>query len=154
MLFAQVPENKRAEPNGDKSTDTEDRSTDAAVPSSLYTSSSFPGDALSQAEGLPVEPTQCSADLDSFSDSFTNITPSSAEPAASVLNTETLGRVDLTQEDERLSHEGVHHLNAEGLQEEGLPPDQCQATAGVENQAGKNKKTEAGAQSVCWWILW
>lgn len=101
-----------------------------------------------------MDPTQCSADLDSFSDSFTNITPSSAEPAASVLNTETLGRVDLTQEDERLSHEGVHHLNAEGLQEEGLPPDQCQATAGVENQAGKNKKTEAGAQSVCWWILW
>lgn len=61
--------------------------------------------------------------------------------------------MDLAQEDERLSHEGVHHLNAEGLQEEGLEPDQCRATAGVENQAGKNQRTEVGAQSVCWWIL-
>lgn len=117
-------------------------------------SSSFPGDggALSQSEGLPEGP-QSSAELDSFSDSFTNITPSSAEPAASVLSTETLGRVDLTQEDERPSHEGVHHLNAEALQEEGLEPDQCPAPAGVENQAGKNQRAEVGAQSVCWWIL-
>lgn len=145
--FAQVPENKRAEPNGERSTDAEDRSTDAAVSLSLDASSSFHRDVLSQSEGLPEAPTSSSADLDSFSDSFTHMAPSCAEPAASVLNTETLGRVDLPQEEERLSHEGVHHLTAEGLQEEGLPPDQCQATAAVENQAGRNKKNEVAAQS-------
>lgn len=140
--FAQVPENKT---NGDGSTDAGDGSTDAAGPSSLEASSSSPddGDALSRSEGLPEGPTQCSADLDSFSDSFTNTTPSSTEPAASVLSTETLGRVDLTQEDERLSHEGVHHLNAEGLQ-----PDQCQATAGGDNQAGKNCPELSRAQCL------
>lgn len=149
MSFAQEPENKRAELNADTSTD-------AAVPSSSHASSGFPGDgaALSQSEGLPETPSQSSADLDSFSDSFANITPSSssAEPAASVLNAETLGRVDLTQEEEeRLSHRGVQQPSAEGPQEEGLQPDpdQFQAPAGGENQAGKNMMAEVRAQKGC-----
>lgn len=136
-LFAQVPEDKPAEPDGDKST--------AIVPPCSDTSSSFTSDSLSQSEGLPEGPTQPSADPDSFSDSFTNLTPSSDEPAAPVLNTETLGRVDLAQEDEGLSQEEVHHPNVEGLQEEGPQSDQCHSTAGVGNQAGKTEKCEVGA---------
>lgn len=126
-----MPENKRAELNGGRSTD--------AVPPCLESSSSFPsdGDSLSQSEGLPEGPTQPSAEPDSFSDSFTNLTPSSDEPAASVLNTETLGRVDLTEDDEGLSQEGAHRRDVGGLQEEGLESEQRQDTAGVGNQAGE-----------------
>lgn len=101
-------------------------------------------DGLSQPEGLPEGLTQPCADLDSFSDSFTNITPSSNEPAASVLDTETLGRVDVTQEEETFLQGEAYHVNTEGLQEEELQSGQGQGTDGVGNQAGKNKKTEVG----------
>ncbi|TNN02608.1 hypothetical protein fugu_010095 [Takifugu bimaculatus] len=135
-----VPENKRAELNGDGSTD--------GVPPCLDSSSSFPsdGDSPSQSEGLPEGPTQPSAEPDSFSDSFANLTPSSDEPAASALNTETLGRVDLTEDDEGLSQEGAHRRNVEGLQEEGLQSEQRQDTAGVGNQAEATVATEGGEQ--------
>lgn len=54
-------------------------------------------------------------------------------------STETLGRVDLTQEDEGLPQEGAHPRNVEGLQEEGLQWEQRQGMAGVGNQAGENR---------------
>lgn len=71
-----------------------------------------------------------------------------------MLNAETLGRVDLTQEEEEgLSHRGVQRPSAEGPQEEGLQPDpdpdQFQAPAGGETQAGKNETAEVRAQEVC-----
>lgn len=118
--------------NGDGSTD--------GVPPCLDPSSTFPsgGDSLSQSEGLPEGPTQPSAEPDSFSDSFTNLTPSSDEPGASTLNTETLGRADLTEDDEGLSQEGAHRRNVEGLQEEGLQSEQRQEAAGEGGQAGED----------------
>lgn len=104
----------------------------------MDSSSSFPSDggSLSQSEGLPEGPAQPSAEPDSFSDSFTNLTPSSDEPAASALNTETLGRADLTEDDEGLSQEGARRRSVEGLQEE--QSEQRQDTAGVGDQAGEN----------------
>lgn len=75
---------------------------DATVPTSLEVSGS---DALSQSECLPEGPAQSSPDPDSFSDSYTHITPSPDEPPASLLSTETLGVVEFTQEEERLNGE-------------------------------------------------
>lgn len=53
--------------------------------------------------------------------------------------------MDLTEEDEGLSQEEVHHPNVEGLQEEGPQSDQRHGTAGVGNQAGKTEKYEVRA---------
>ncbi|KAM8734896.1 pre-B-cell leukemia homeobox interacting protein 1b isoform 5-T5 [Acanthopagrus schlegelii] len=125
-----VSEEKTAELSGDTSTD-QPASVPAAipddpVPTSLDVSSSLvpDSDALSQSEGLPEGPAQSSPDPDSFSDSYTHITPSSDEAPASLLSTETLGGVELTQEKETLEQEGAQHpLNGEGLQQEGEESD-------------------------------
>ncbi|XP_036930370.1 pre-B-cell leukemia homeobox interacting protein 1b isoform X1 [Acanthopagrus latus] len=125
-----VSEEKTAKLSGDTSTD-QPASVPAAipddpVPTSLDVSSSLvpDSDALSQSEGLPEGPAQSSPDPDSFSDSYTHITPSSDEAPASLLSTETLGGVELTQEKETLEQEGAQHpLNGEGLQQEGEESD-------------------------------
>ncbi|KAA8591628.1 hypothetical protein FQN60_017002 [Etheostoma spectabile] len=89
-----VPEEKTAEPSGDTSTEQHTSVAtaviDAPVATSLQVSGSFnpDSDALSQSEGLPEAPAQSSCDPDSFSDSYTHITPSPDEPHASLLTTE------------------------------------------------------------------
>ncbi|KAM7420837.1 hypothetical protein PAMA_015176 [Pampus argenteus] len=100
--------------------------TDAPAPSSVEVlTSSIPGsDALSQSEGLAEGPAQSSPDPDSFSDSYTHITPSPDEPPTSLLSTETLGGVEFTQEEERLAQEGTpQSINGEELQQEGEETD-------------------------------
>uniref|UniRef100_A0A3Q3EHZ3 Pre-B-cell leukemia homeobox interacting protein 1b n=1 Tax=Labrus bergylta TaxID=56723 RepID=A0A3Q3EHZ3_9LABR len=96
--------------------------TESPVPTSLeVSSSSVPdSDTLSQSEDLLEGPAQTSPDPDSFSDSYTHITPSPEEPPVYLLSTETLGGVESTQEEERLTQEAtVYLLNGEGLQLEG-----------------------------------
>ncbi|XP_028436961.1 pre-B-cell leukemia homeobox interacting protein 1b isoform X2 [Perca flavescens] len=125
-----VPEEKTAEPGGDTSTEQHTSVAtpviDAPVASSLQVSGSFApdSDALSQSEGLPEAQAQSSRDPDSFSDSYTHITPSPDEPQASLLSTETLGGVEFTQEKDRLAQQGtLHTLNGEELQHEGEESD-------------------------------
>lgn len=112
---------------------------DASVPTSLDVSSSFtPGsDALSQSEGLPEGLVQSSHDPDSFSDSYSHITPSPGEPPASLLSTETLGGMEYTQEEERLTHP----LNEEEVQQEGEESDLSPRTTDLGKQAGMNSNT-------------
>ncbi|XP_032375437.1 pre-B-cell leukemia homeobox interacting protein 1b isoform X7 [Etheostoma spectabile] len=121
-----VPEEKTAEPSGDTSTEQHTSVAtaviDAPVATSLQVSGSFnpDSDALSQSEGLPEAPAQSSCDPDSFSDSYTHITPSPDEPHASLLTTESLGGVEFTQEEDRLAQQGtLHTLSGEELQHEG-----------------------------------
>lgn len=125
-----VAEDKTAELSEDTSTEQYTAEpitvTDASVPTSLEVPDSFvPGsDALSQSEGLPEGPAQSSSDPDSFSDSYTHITPSPDEPPASTLSTETLGGVELTQDEERHTQDGaLHQLNGEEHQQQGEEPD-------------------------------
>lgn len=118
--------------------------TDAPVPSSLdVSSSSFPGgDAHIQSEGLAEGVAQSTPDPDSFSDSYTHISPSPDEPPASLLSTETLGGVEFTQEKERPSQQGaLHPLNGEGLQQEGEESGLSPRTTDLGKQAGMNNKT-------------
>ncbi|XP_042345828.1 pre-B-cell leukemia homeobox interacting protein 1b isoform X2 [Plectropomus leopardus] len=125
-LEEERPEEKTAELGEDTSaeqhTSVPADTPDAAVPTSLEVSgSSVPhSDALlSQSEGLPEGPAQSSHDPESFSDSYTHVTPSSDEPPASTLSTETLGGVEFTQEEERLPKDGLlHPLNGEEHQQE------------------------------------
>lgn len=109
--------------------------TDAAVPTALEASYSFApdNDALSQSEGLPEGPAQPSPDPDSFSDSYTHITPSTDEPPASLLSTEALGGLELAKEGT------LYQLNGEELQHEGV--DLCQRMTDVGKQAGMKNKT-------------
>ncbi|XP_037640529.1 pre-B-cell leukemia homeobox interacting protein 1b isoform X9 [Sebastes umbrosus] len=120
-----VSEEKTAELSGDTSAEYHTAVpavvTDASVPTSLEVSgSSVPGsDGLSQSEGLPEGAAQSSPDPDSFSDSYTHISPSPDDPPALLLSTETLGGGEFTQEEERLAQEGaLHPLNGEELQQE------------------------------------
>lgn len=111
--------------------------TDAAVASSVSLASD--ADALSQSEGLPEGPALSGHDPDSFSDSYSHIAPSPDEPSAKQLNIETLGGVELTQEEQRLSQEGtVHHLNEEKLTHEGAQSDISEKTSDVGKPAGMN----------------
>lgn len=101
------------------------------VPTSLEESGSYaPGnDALSQSESLPEGPAPSSPDPDSFSDSYTHVTPSSDEHP-DTLSTETLGGVELAQEEQRLTQEGTLH------QQEEVESDLGQRTTDVGKQAG------------------
>ncbi|XP_029361257.1 pre-B-cell leukemia homeobox interacting protein 1b isoform X2 [Echeneis naucrates] len=137
-----VSEEKTAEQSGDTSTEQHTSIpsgvTDATLPTSLEVSSSFvPGsDSLSQSEGLPKGPAQFSPDPDSFSDSYSHITPSPDEPPASILNTETLGGLESLQEEERFTHEGTFHpLDGKEQQQEGEQSDQSPKTTDLGNQA-------------------
>ncbi|XP_029134738.2 pre-B-cell leukemia homeobox interacting protein 1b isoform X1 [Labrus bergylta] len=121
-----VPEEQTAQLSGDASTEKHAQVpaavTESPVPTSLeVSSSSVPdSDTLSQSEDLLEGPAQTSPDPDSFSDSYTHITPSPEEPPVYLLSTETLGGVESTQEEERLTQEAtVYLLNGEGLQLEG-----------------------------------
>lgn len=120
--------------------------TDAPVSTPLEGSGSFvpDSDALSQSEGLPEGPAQSNPDPDSFSDSYTHITPSPHEPPSTLLSTETLGGSEFTQEEERLTQEGtLHPLNGEGLQQEGEDSDLSTRTTDIGKQAGMNNKTSS-----------
>ncbi|KAM9353669.1 pre-B-cell leukemia homeobox interacting protein 1b isoform 2-T2 [Symphorus nematophorus] len=122
-----------------------------SVPTSLDVSSSIdPGsDALSQSEGLPEGPAQPSPDPDSFSDSYTHMTPSPDEPPAehTLLSTETLGGVEFTQEEERLTQEGRQHpLNGEGLQQEGEESDLSPKTTDIGKQADSPVDSEVSEE--------
>ncbi|XP_067366887.1 pre-B-cell leukemia homeobox interacting protein 1b isoform X13 [Channa argus] len=81
-------------------------STSSEVSGSLFTDSN----AFSQSTGLSEGPAESSPDPDSFSDSYTHITPSPDEPPTSLLRTETLEGGEFIQEEERLSEEGALHL--------------------------------------------
>lgn len=111
------------------------------VPTTLEESGSYaPGnDALSQLESLPEGPAQSSPDPDSFSDSYTHVSPSSDEPPDTLLSTETLVGVELAQEEHRLAQEGTLH------QQEEVESDLCQRTTDVGKQAGMNNKTLVGS---------
>ncbi|XP_041649528.1 pre-B-cell leukemia homeobox interacting protein 1b isoform X2 [Cheilinus undulatus] len=120
-----VPEEKTAELSNDTSTEQHAPVTaaliDSPVPTSLEVSGSFvpDSDAFSQSEGLPEGLAQTSPDPDSFSDSYTHISPSPEESPASLQTTETLGGGEFTQEEERLEQEGtVYPRNGEELQPE------------------------------------
>ncbi|XP_034730906.1 pre-B-cell leukemia homeobox interacting protein 1b isoform X3 [Etheostoma cragini] len=121
-----VPEEKTAEPSGDTSTEQHTSVATAVIDApratSLQVSGSFnpDSDALSQSEGLPEAPAQSSHDPDSFSDSYTHITPSPDESHTSLLTTESPGGVEFTQEEDRLAQQGsLHTLSGEELQHKG-----------------------------------
>ncbi len=146
--YTQVSEEKTAKLSGETSTEQHTSVptvvSDAPVSTSLEVSGSFvPGsDALSQSEGLPEGPAQFSPDPDSFSDSYTHITPSPDEPPASPLSTETLGGGEFTQEEERLAQEGaLYPLNGEEPQQEGEESELPPRTTDLGKQAGMNNKT-------------
>ncbi|KAL3060185.1 hypothetical protein OYC64_014709 [Pagothenia borchgrevinki] len=123
--------------------------TEAPPPSSLKVSDSLvPGsDELSQSEGLPEGPAGASPDPDSFSDSYTHITPSPDEPPASLLSTETLGGGELIEEVERLvQEEALHSLNGEELQYEGEESDLFPRTADLGKQADSPGDSEVGKE--------
>uniref|UniRef100_A0A8C4GRW5 Pre-B-cell leukemia homeobox interacting protein 1b n=1 Tax=Dicentrarchus labrax TaxID=13489 RepID=A0A8C4GRW5_DICLA len=148
-----VSEEKTAELSGDTSTgqhaSVPSAITNAPVPTTLEVSSSFvPGtDALSQSQGLPEGPAQPSPDPDSFSDSYTHITPSPDEPPASLLSTETLGGVEFTEEEEGLKQEGqLHPLHEEELQQEVEESDLSQRTTDVGKQADSPVDLEVGEE--------
>ncbi|XP_071326072.1 pre-B-cell leukemia homeobox interacting protein 1b isoform X3 [Trachinotus anak] len=148
-----VSEEKTAELSGDTSTEQHTSAptaiTDAPVPTSLEVSSSFvPGsDAPSQSEGLPEGLAKSSPDPDSFSDSYSHITPSSDEPPSSLLSTETLGGMEFMQEEERLAREGaLHPLNGEELQQEGQESDLFPRTTDLGNQADSPVDSEVGEE--------
>lgn len=132
-----MPEEITAELNGASSTDAADPHifvpasvSDAPLPSSSDVHGS---DALSQSEGLSEGPAQSSPDPDSFSDSVTHISPSPEEPPASLLSTETLGGVELTQE------ETLHSLNGEELHREGEESELSPGMTDLGKQAGTVK---------------
>ncbi|XP_028436963.1 pre-B-cell leukemia homeobox interacting protein 1b isoform X4 [Perca flavescens] len=148
-----VPEEKTAEPGGDTSTEQHTSVAtpviDAPVASSLQVSGSFApdSDALSQSEGLPEAQAQSSRDPDSFSDSYTHITPSPDEPQASLLSTETLGGVEFTQEKDRLAQQGtLHTLNGEELQHEGEESDLFLRRTDLGKQADSPVDSEVGEE--------
>ncbi|KAI9533286.1 hypothetical protein NQZ68_025680 [Dissostichus eleginoides] len=123
--------------------------TEAPPPSSLEVSDSLvPGsDELSQSEGLPEGPAGASPDPDSFSDSYTHITPSPDEPPASLLSTETLGGGELIEEVESLvQEETLHSLNGEELQYEGEESDLFPRTADLGKQADSPGDSEVGKE--------
>lgn len=110
---------------------------DAAVASAV----DFPSDidALSQSEGLPEGPALSAHDPDTFSDSYSHITPSPDEPSATQLSIETLGGAEPAQEEQRLSREegSGHHVVEEKPTREGAKPETCQRTSDVGKPAGK-----------------
>ncbi|XP_078027687.1 pre-B-cell leukemia homeobox interacting protein 1b isoform X9 [Epinephelus lanceolatus] len=156
-----VAEDKTAELSEDTSTEQYTAEpitvTDASVPTSLEVPDSFvPGsDALSQSEGLPEGPAQSSSDPDSFSDSYTHITPSPDEPPASTLSTETLGGVELTQDEERHTQDGaLHQLNGEEHQQQGEEPDLFprtdsgkQADSPVDSEVAEERTEKTGEEA-------
>ncbi|XP_056300863.1 pre-B-cell leukemia homeobox interacting protein 1b isoform X3 [Pseudoliparis swirei] len=130
--------------SGDTSTE---QHTDASVPTSLDVSdSSVAGrDALSQSEGLPEGTTLSGPDPDSFSDSYSHITPSPDERPASLLTSETLGAVAFTQEEESLTQEGTQlPLNGEELQPRGEESDLFPKTTDLRKQADSLVDSEVG----------
>ncbi|XP_062279364.1 pre-B-cell leukemia homeobox interacting protein 1b isoform X2 [Scomber scombrus] len=146
-----VSEEKKGEPSEISSTnhhaDVPITITDAPVPSSLeVSSSSFPGgDALIQSEGLAEGMAQSTPDPDSFSDSYTHISPSPEEPPASLLSTETLGGIEFTQEKERPAQErALHPLNGEELQREGEESGLSPRTTDLGKQADSPRESEVG----------
>ncbi|XP_068591278.1 pre-B-cell leukemia homeobox interacting protein 1b isoform X2 [Cebidichthys violaceus] len=133
-----VSEEGTAELSGDTST-KQHAVTDASAPTSLEVSDSVVAgsDALVQSEGQPEGPALSAPEPDSFSDSYTHISPSSPdEPSASLLSTETLGGAEFTQEEESLTQEGtLHPLNGEELQPEGEGSDLLPKTTDLWKQA-------------------
>ncbi|KAK2844599.1 hypothetical protein Q5P01_011258 [Channa striata] len=108
--------------------------TDPSVPTSSEVSGSvFPDtNDFSQSKALPDGPAESSPDPDSFSDSYTHITPSPDDPPASVLMTETLEGGEFRQEEE----EGAQHLlNEEELQKEREGSDLSSETCDLGKQA-------------------
>ncbi|KAK1894902.1 Pre-B-cell leukemia transcription factor-interacting protein 1 [Dissostichus eleginoides] len=138
----ELPEERHHLLSEDKAADLsetrEQSSNPPCPPPSLEVSDSLvPGsDELSQSEGLPEGPAGASPDPDSFSDSYTHITPSPDEPPASLLSTETLGGGELIEEVESLvQEETLHSLNGEELQYEGEESDLFPRTADLGKQA-------------------
>ncbi|XP_074509714.1 pre-B-cell leukemia homeobox interacting protein 1b isoform X9 [Sebastes fasciatus] len=149
-----VSEEKTAELSGDTSTEQHYAVpavvTDAPVPTTLEVSgSSVPGsDALIQSEGLPEGLAQSSPDPDSFSDSYTHISPSPDDPPALLLSTETLGGGEFTQEEERLAQEGaLHPLNGEELQQEEEGSELFPRTTDLRKQADSLVDSEVGEKT-------
>ncbi|XP_019948951.2 pre-B-cell leukemia homeobox interacting protein 1b isoform X5 [Paralichthys olivaceus] len=147
-----VSEEKRVELIGDTSTEQHasvpSDLSDATVPASLEdTGSSAPGsDALNLSGGPPQGPAPSSPDPDSFCDSYTHMTPSSDEPPASHLTTETLGGGEFTQEEERLAEEGtVHQINGEELQQKD-ESDLSSRTSDLGKQADSPVDSEVGEE--------
>ncbi|KAM3614972.1 uncharacterized protein V6R79_021692 [Siganus canaliculatus] len=125
--------------------------TDAAASSSLEVSGScIPhSDALSQSEGLPEDPAQSSPDSDSFSESYTHITASPDETPATLLNTETLGHGEVTQDDERVTEGAtLHPLEGEGRQQEEEESDLSQRTPDIGKQADSTVDSEASEEKT------
>nr|XP_043889767.1 pre-B-cell leukemia homeobox interacting protein 1b isoform X1 [Solea senegalensis] len=109
-----------------------------STPPALSDSCSFvPGsDASNHPGDLPGSLAQTSPDPDSFSDSYTHISPSPDDTPASLLCTETLGGEQSTHEEERLVQgEILHPLQGEELQQEGDQSDLSPSMTELERQA-------------------
>ncbi|XP_054639142.1 pre-B-cell leukemia homeobox interacting protein 1b isoform X2 [Dunckerocampus dactyliophorus] len=109
-----VAEERKEDLSGDSSTDHP-----SSMPSSVTDDPIPSRHALVQQEAAPVGPDQAS-----FSDSSSHVTPSPDEPPGSPLSTETLGGVELTSEEGRLTREGTRYLQEEeDLRQEGEESD-------------------------------
>ncbi|CAJ1062279.1 pre-B-cell leukemia homeobox interacting protein 1b isoform X3 [Xyrichtys novacula] len=144
-----VPEEQPAElsedTNAEQHTAVPAAVIDDTIPTTVEASGSLvpDSDPLSQSEGLPEGPAQSIPDPDSFSDSYTHITPSPEEPPASLLSTETLGGGEFTQEEESVTQEGtVQPLNGEGLQQVEEESDLFSRTPDIGKQADTHVDSE------------
>ncbi|XP_030604934.1 pre-B-cell leukemia homeobox interacting protein 1b isoform X2 [Archocentrus centrarchus] len=129
--------------SGDQPTSVPASVTNNPIPSSLDISGNLNrgSDEVSHAGGLPEGPVQSSSDPDSYSDSYTHVTPSPGEPPHSPLSTETLGGAEFVQE------EGMPHLqNGEELKQEGDEPDLCPRTTDLRKEADSSVDSEAGEE--------
>ncbi|XP_034030666.1 pre-B-cell leukemia homeobox interacting protein 1b [Thalassophryne amazonica] len=105
---------ERAKLNGDESTDHQPFVPTSVVNSSMPSSLEASGSVIlsSESEGLSEGLALPTSDTDAFAETYTHISPSHNEPPASVLSTETLGRMEPVQES------ALYPLNEEPHQEQ------------------------------------
>nr|XP_020462897.1 pre-B-cell leukemia transcription factor-interacting protein 1-like isoform X2 [Monopterus albus] len=131
-----------SEPSGDTGTEP--------TTSLDVSSSSVPGNnALGHSEGLPEGLAESSSDPDLFSDSCTHVTPSSDEPPAFLLSTETLGEGQFTQEEQKLAEEEtLHLLSGAESQQEGEASNVSQRITDLGTQADSPVYSEVGEEKI------
>uniref|UniRef100_A0A672YZW5 Pre-B-cell leukemia homeobox interacting protein 1b n=1 Tax=Sphaeramia orbicularis TaxID=375764 RepID=A0A672YZW5_9TELE len=144
-------EEKTTEPSGDKDVHKVAASSipDIPVPTSLEVMSSCVPDSGSRSDKPPEATAQTNADPDSFSDSYTHISPSPDESPASPLSTETLGGLESIQEEERLTQEGTQHpVDGEELQQEEDESELSQGMTDLGKVADSPVDSEAGEERL------
>ncbi|XP_029957825.1 pre-B-cell leukemia homeobox interacting protein 1b isoform X3 [Salarias fasciatus] len=145
-----VSEEKPAALNGD-STDQHTTVTDSPVPSCIEVSARLVhcDDEVGDTQVPSDDQAQFSPDPDSFSDSYTHVTPSADEPPASPLSTETLGSAEFSQEEDKLSLEAtLHPLNGEKLHQDEEESDSYLRTTDLGKQAEPAADSEAADEKT------